>query len=102
MGQQSSPESLRENASPPPGHAPVFHFPRRCKRRAIFRRPSGAKISTTSSAAHFYNAGGFAAINSTKRLSLRNSANSASLYTLLKSLYPASSAFFRYSSDRSA
>jgi len=48
-----------------------------------------------------YKAGGFAAINSVKRLSLRNSANSASLYTLLKSLYPNSSAFFRYSRDRS-
>jgi hypothetical protein len=48
-----------------------------------------------------YNTGGFDATNSANRLSFRTSANSASLYTLLKSLYPSSSAFLKYSSDRS-
>ena len=69
------------------------------------RRKKAEHLKSTESCegrpASSYNAGGFAAINSVNRLSLRNSANSTSLYTLLKSLYPNSSAFFRYSRDRS-
>ena len=70
--------------------------------------PSGAKdqlscmdFPRATGDASSYNTGGFDATNSANRLSFRNVANSSSLYTLLKSLYPSSSAFFKYSSDRS-
>jgi hypothetical protein len=72
--------------------------PQRGERPTLASEPGDFPHGDASSC---YNTGGFDATNSANRLSFRTSANSASLYTLLKSLYPSSSAFLKYSSDRS-
>src|ERR1043166_9598965 len=63
--------------------------------------PSGVLCGGDSAVTYSVSAAGFDAISSVNRLSLRNAANSESLYTFLKSLYPSSIAFLRYCSERS-